>query len=72
MPIVSTVATSYLQLRGLDEQLAVGREPGAELADDGRIAAHVDYWDSDSAFMTKIPVAGLFIKALRSQMAIKT
>jgi steroid delta-isomerase len=43
-----------------------------ELAEDGRIAAHIDYWDSDSAFMTKIPVAGLFIKALRSQMAIKT
>ena len=43
-----------------------------ELAGDGRIAAHIDYWDSDSAFMAKIPVAGLLIKALRRQMAIKT
>lgn len=42
-----------------------------ELAADGRISAHVDYWDSDSAFMAKIPLAGSFISLLRSQMAIR-
>lgn len=42
-----------------------------ELAPDGRIAAHIDYWDSDSAFMAKIPVVGSLIRLLRAKMAIR-
>jgi steroid delta-isomerase len=42
-----------------------------ELDEQGLIAAHIDYWDSDSAFMARIPVAGAFVRLLRKQMAIR-
>ena len=42
-----------------------------ELDESGKIAAHIDYWDSDTAFMARIPIAGSLVKALRKQMAIR-
>jgi len=42
-----------------------------ELNEQGLICAHIDYWDSDSAFMARIPVAGAFIRLIRKQMAIR-
>jgi steroid delta-isomerase len=42
-----------------------------DLAADGRIAAHIDYWDSDSAFLARIPVVGVLMRALRKQMTIR-
>lgn len=53
------------------KQIKVEGVTRIELADDGRIAAHVDYWDSDSAFMAKIPVAGSIVGLIRRQMAIR-
>jgi hypothetical protein len=42
-----------------------------ELDEQGQIAAHIDYWDSDSAFMARIPVVGGLVRLLRKQMAIQ-
>lgn len=38
------------------------------LADDGKIAEHIDYWDSAPIYM-RVPLIGRLVKALRSRMA---
>lgn len=40
------------------------------IAPDGRIAAHLDYWDSGTDFYAKLPVIGWVIRRIRKKMGV--
>ena len=57
--------TAVLPVLGRFETLGVSH---LILADDGKIAEHIDYWDSAPIYM-RVPLIGRLVKALRSRMA---
>ncbi len=57
--------TAGLPVLGRFETLGVSH---LILADDGKIAEHIDYWDSAPIYM-RVPLIGRLVKALRSRMA---
>ena len=40
------------------------------IAEDGRIAAHLDHWDSGTDFYAKLPVIGWIIRRIRRMMGV--
>lgn len=40
-------------------------------ADDGRVIAHLDYWDPAAEIYEKLPLIGLLARALRRQLAVR-
>lgn len=62
---------TFTATHGVLGKISVEGVTRVDLNEAGLICAHIDYWDSDSAFMARIPVAGAFIRLLRRQMAIR-
>ena len=42
------------------------------LADDGRVASHIDYWDSGLPIYGKLPVLGGIVRSVRKRMSAKS
>jgi steroid delta-isomerase len=39
------------------------------LAEDGRVASHIDYWDSGPVIYGKIPVLGAIVRSIRKRLS---
>jgi steroid delta-isomerase len=66
----------YLRWDSTATVKALGRDPWvvqgmSELtfADDGRILAHIDFWDAASQFYERVPIVGGLIRLIRRRVA---
>ena len=42
------------------------------LAEDGRVASHIDYWDSGPTIYGKLPIVGGIVRSVRKRMSAKS